>query len=66
MDTQFITFWHLYAPLKQFSNRYRACEQLWATKDESTREGIIRTLHKERLERSPVPTIEQLPFLTKK
>ena len=62
MDTQFITFWHLYAPLKQFANRYRACEQLWAAKDESTREGIIRTLHKERLERSPPPHLKNPYF----
>lgn len=37
MDTLFITFWHLYAPQKQFANRYRACEQFGDTR----RRGII-------------------------
>ena len=50
MDTLFNTFWHLYAPQKQFANRYRACEQLWAAKDEPTRELIIRTYQR----RTPV------------
>ena len=43
-DLSFYAFWRLYAPAKEFHNRYRACEQLWNTKDERTRKLILRRL----------------------
>lgn len=53
MNYPFIDFWHLYAPDKQFSNRYRACEQLWTAKSERDRSLIIRGLQNIPAERSP-------------
>ena len=53
MDYPFIDFWHLYAPDKQFFNRYRACERLWAAKSERDRYLILRELQNEQSERSP-------------
>ena len=41
MELTFINFWHLYAPRKEFSNRYRACERLWQAMDEKRRALII-------------------------
>lgn len=49
MEADFITFWHLYAPDKQFSNRYRACERLWNAKEEKSRTLILRELEKEQV-----------------
>ncbi|MBR6830199.1 MAG: hypothetical protein IKM83_06265 [Paludibacteraceae bacterium] len=53
MEYPFIDFWHLYAPDKQFFNRYRACERLWAAKSERDRSLILRELQNEQYERSP-------------
>ena len=56
MNTQFLDFWHLYAPLKEFSNRYMACQRLWEAMDESYREGILRELdHQRKTESVPAP-----------
>lgn len=53
MEYQFIHFWRLYAPAKEYYNRYRACERLWTDKDERSRQLIIRSLENEQVERSP-------------
>ena len=48
MELTFINFWHLYAPRKEFSNRYRACERLWQAMDEKRRALIMRELENEQ------------------
>jgi len=53
MTTDFILFWRLYAPLRDYSNRYRACERLWNAMDEHAKALILRQLGKENAERSP-------------
>jgi len=53
MNTDFIRFWRLYAPSRDYCNRYRACEQLWNAMDQHTRALILRQLEKEQAERSP-------------
>jgi hypothetical protein len=35
MNNRFIDFWHLYAPPKQYHNRYLACKKLWETMGEN-------------------------------
>ena len=46
MEIEFIVFWRLYAPMKKYANRYRACERLWQAKDQRSKEWIIRELEK--------------------
>ena len=54
MKPEFIDFWHLYAPQKQFHNRYPACKKLWETMDEATCTGIVAELdHQRRTESIP-------------
>ena len=53
MELTFIHFWHLYAPRKEFANRYHACERLWLAMDEKRRTQIMRELENEQTERSP-------------
>ena len=48
MNTQFLDFWHLYAPRKEFSNRYLACKRLWEEMDEAKCEEILRELTQKR------------------
>lgn len=56
METTFINFWHLYAPRKEFANRYRACERLWLAMDEKRRAQIMRELENEQTQRAPPHT----------
>ena len=56
MNNRFIDFWHLYAPLKQYHNRYLACKKLWETMDDSTCNGILAELENQRrTEQTPAP-----------
>ena len=52
---EFIVFWRLYAPLKKYANRYRACERLWESKDQRSQEWIIREL--EKAQAAPTPDV---------
>lgn len=48
MNTHFIDFWHLYAPQKEFHNRFIACKKLWETMDDKVCKSILKELAKER------------------
>ena len=61
MKTSFKEFWRLYAPLKEFKNRYKACEKLWEAMDDRAREWIARGLEKEQAE-SPPPIHRKNPY----
>jgi len=61
MGNKFIDFWHLYAPMREFKNRYRCCEKVWNAMDEPKRRLIMRELAKERAERSP-PVRKKNPY----
>ena len=58
MKPPFIDFWHLYAPQKQYHNRYLACQRLWETMDDKACEGIIKELEKKRASQ-PVPSANE-------
>ena len=58
MNTHFLDFWHLYAPLKEFSNRYLACKRLWESMDEASCEGILKELEHQRQAES-VPQVHE-------
>ena len=57
----FIDFWHKYAPMAEFKNRYRACEKMWNTFDEQKRRLIMLGLEKECTDRSP-PVRKKNPY----
>jgi len=59
--TAFIDFWRRYAPVKEFANRYRACERLWLAMDEKQRTMIMRELAEAQADRSP-PTHTKNPY----
>ena len=50
----FLEFWHLYVPQKQYHNRYLACKRLWETMDEPVCGQIIIELKKEASQQPPV------------
>lgn len=58
MKPNFIDFWHLYAPQKQYHNRYLACQRLWNTMDERTCELILKELEKRRAT-EPIPSVNE-------
>ena len=60
-ENAFIDFWHLYAPLQEFKNRYRACEKMWNTLDVQKRRIIMSELMDERTDRSP-PVHKKNPY----
>jgi len=62
MKTAFIDFWHLYAPQREFKNRYLACEKVWNNMDERQRNLIFRGLEKEQAENSPPPLHKKNPY----
>ena len=47
MEYKFIDFWHLYAPQKEFRNRYQCCERVWKALDERKKRLIMLQLEKE-------------------
>jgi len=62
METAFINFWHRYAPLREFANRYRACERLWLAMPEKQRLSIMRDLENEQASRSPPSVRKKNPY----
>ena len=62
MNTHFLDFWHLYAPLKEFSNRYLACKRLWESMDEASCEGILKELESQRQAESVPQVHEKNPY----
>ena len=62
MNANFLDFWHLYAPLKEYSNRYLACKRLWESMDEATCAGILRELQRQRDTASVSPVHEKNPY----
>ena len=61
MKRPFIDFWHLYAPAKQYHNRFLACRKLWDTMEESSCDSIIRELEHQRAN-GQMPTHEKNPY----
>lgn len=62
MEYKFIDFWHLYAPQREFKNRYQACEKVWNRMDEKKRDLILSQLAKERSESSVPPKHKKNPY----
>ena len=62
MNTQFLDFWRLYAPLKEFSNRYLACKRLWESMDDASCEGILKELEYQRQTESVPQKHEKNPY----
>ena len=54
MEYKFIDFWHLYAPQKEFKNRYQCCERVWNVLDERKQRLIMLQLEKEQTADPPV------------
>lgn len=48
MQDRFLDFWHLYAPKKEYHNRYLACKRLWENMDEAKRNQILQELERKR------------------
>ena len=62
MKTEFINFWHLYAPQREFKNRYQVCEKVWKEMTEQKRSLILRGLVKERNEHPSPPIHKKNPY----
>lgn len=62
MEYRFIEFWRLYAPAREFHNRYLACRRLWDGMDKPARRLILEELRKEQTERSPLVVHEKNPY----
>lgn len=62
MEYKFIDFWRLYAPVREFRNRYVACLRLWDAMDEQSHRLIMEELRKEQTERSPPVVHEKNPY----
>ena len=54
MQDRFLDFWHLYAPKKEYHNRYLACKRLWEEMDEKDCNLILQELERKR-NREPTP-----------
>ena len=62
MKEPFIHFWHLYAPLKQYHNRFLACQRLWDSMDEHACNCIIKELEKKQTSESIPSVNEKNPY----
>lgn len=62
MNTQFLDFWHLYAPREEFSNRFLACKRLWESMDEARCEDILKELEYQRQTELVPRTHEKNPY----
>ena len=62
LKERFIDFWHLYAPLKQYHNRYLACKRLWETMDETVCEQILAELERQQCTESVRTVHEKNPY----
>ena len=47
MPSNFNEFWRLYAPPKEYYNRYQACRKYWEGLSAERREQILRSLREE-------------------
>lgn len=54
MGYAFIDFWHLYAPQKEFKNRYQCSERVWKAMDERKQRLIMHQLEKDHTAIPPV------------
>jgi len=54
MEYKFINFWHLYAPRKEFKNRYQCSERVWNAMDDRKRKLIMLQLEKDHAACPPV------------
>ena len=54
MEYKFIDFWQLYAPQKEFKNRYRCCEKVWLAMDERKRKLIMLQLENDHAAHPPI------------
>ena len=54
MEYKFIDFWHLYAPQKEFKNRYQCSERVWKAMDEWKKRIIMLQLEKDKAASPPV------------
>ena len=61
MEYKFIDFWHMYAPKREYKNRYQCCEKVWNAMERQKRRLIMVGLEKERAERSP-PVHRKNPY----
>ncbi len=48
MKGKFLDFWYLYAPERQYHNRYVACKRLWEQMEDSKCEQMLNELRKEK------------------
>lgn len=62
MENQFYEFWRLYAPAREYHNRYLACQRLWNGMDEEARRSILEELRKEPTERSSSNGRQKNPY----
>ena len=62
MKPEFIDFWHMYAPQKQYHNRYLACRRLWDTMDDARCEAIVAELERKRRTESVPTANEKNPY----
>ena len=54
MEYKFIVFWHLYAPQKEFKNRYQCSERVWKAMDEWKKRIIMLQLEKDKAASPPI------------
>lgn len=62
MKRPFIEFWHLYAPLKQYHNRYLACQKLWEMMDDNICDGILKELENQHSIEQTLNSNEKNPY----
>ena len=62
MKERFIDFWHMYAPQKQYHNRYLACKKLWETMDDAVCEGILKELERQQRTANVPAVHEKNPY----
>jgi len=62
MKRPFIDFWHLYAPLNQYHNRFLACQRLWAEMDDNICNGILTELEHRRATEKTATIHEKNPY----
>ena len=61
MKADFMDYWRLYAPQRQYSNRFLACRRLWEAMDCDTCNAIVRELEQRHI-REPTAVHEKNPY----
>ncbi len=61
MKADFMEYWRLYAPQRQYQNRFMACRRLWDEMDDESCNAIVRELN-ERHIRAPTAVNEKNPY----